>query len=104
MPNRESGVGQLRQLVRERVEKTSIRAVALEIGMSPSGLHVFLEGSRPHPATVRKISEWSKRDPGPRIPDSRDVDAAVDLLRVYLERHPRSARARKLAELVDRLS
>lgn len=84
MAKRPAGVAQLRQLVRERVDQASIRGVAEEIGMSPSGLHVFLTGSRPHTSTVQKISAWASNRSQDSA-DQRDIEAAVTLLRAYLD-------------------
>lgn len=60
MPSRDLGVpvDVLRNAARERAEATSLRAAAREIGMSWRGLEAFMEGTRPHPATVRKLTAW----------------------------------------------
>jgi hypothetical protein len=48
----------LRAAARDRVERTGLRAVAREIGMSAPSLAQFLEGSCPREATLRKIRDW----------------------------------------------
>src|SRR5687767_9558164 len=40
-------IPQMREAVMERVERTSLRTAAREIGMSPSGLKKFLDGNMP---------------------------------------------------------
>lgn len=107
MPKPPVGVASWRQVVQERVDTSSLRVVATEIGMSPSGLHVFLGGSRPHPATLKKISAWAARErAGQRPIDSRDVDAAVALLVRYVEGAPSerqaAARLRSILARLDR--
>lgn len=98
----------LREAVRRRVEETSIRAVASEIGMSPSGLHVLLGGSRPHPKTREKLLSWylaeQRRGAVGGTVSGDDVDAALRLLIRYLRSDTRSdARSRRLREIVRRL-
>jgi hypothetical protein len=103
MPKPPVGVASWRQLVQKRVDGSSLRAVATEIGMSSSGLHVFLGGSRPHPATLKKISAWAAREQAGQLPiDSRDVEAAVALLVRFVESAPneRQATARLRSILV----
>jgi hypothetical protein len=55
--------------------------------MSHSGLHVFLSGSRPHPDTVKKITEWSSVAADGHK-DSRDIVAAIALLAGYVREAP----------------
>jgi hypothetical protein len=49
---------QIRSLAGERVERTSLRAVASQVRMSPSGLHKFLGGAAPYQKTVGKLESW----------------------------------------------
>lgn len=51
----------LRQAVERWVEKTSLRQVARETGMSPTGLRKVLSGSRVHASTERKLLTWYLR-------------------------------------------
>jgi hypothetical protein len=48
----------LREAVRQRVLDASLRVVAAEISVSHRGLEGFIKGARPHPQTVRKLTEW----------------------------------------------
>jgi hypothetical protein len=98
----------LRDAVRRRVEQTSIRVVAEEIGMSPSGLHILLRGSRPHPATREKLVRWyvEQRD----AQETRgepvspvDVDVALQLLMLYVTQDAReTVQRRRIREIVRR--
>lgn len=102
MPKRPAGVAHLRQLVRERVDETSIRAVAAQIGMSASGLHVFLNGSRPHPSTVQLVTRWASRLGEQGVPDDRDVDAAIALLVQYVRSAPTKDEQRARVDRITR--
>jgi hypothetical protein len=60
MPSRELAISveQLRAAAQQRVAETSLRVAAAEIGMEHSGLHKLLQGTSPHPGTIRKLTEW----------------------------------------------
>jgi hypothetical protein len=49
---------QLRAAVSTAVERTSLRGVARDVGLSPTGLGKFLNGSQPYPSTRRKLERW----------------------------------------------
>ena len=51
-------VERLRELAVTRVEATSLRQVAREVGVTAMGLRYFLDGGEPRPATRRKLEEW----------------------------------------------
>ena len=51
-------ITEIRSLAGERVERTSLRAVASQVGMSPSGLSKFLGGAAPYQKTVGKLESW----------------------------------------------
>src|SRR5689334_21637486 len=78
----------IRRLVRQRVDQTSLRAVADEIGVSKSGLVSFLQGREPYYKTRLKLTAWFMRQ---RHPDggmpvtAADVDAAIALLERYMQ-------------------
>lgn len=48
----------LREIAAARVENTSLRSVAREIGMSPTGLKKFLLGTAPYSPTLRRLRHW----------------------------------------------
>lgn len=55
---RQHAVTHLRETAAARVENTSLRDVAREIGMSPTGLKKFLHGASPYAATLRRLRSW----------------------------------------------
>jgi hypothetical protein len=54
-------VEHLRELAAGRVNSTSLRSVAREIGMSPTGLKKFINGTSPYGPTLRKLRKWHVR-------------------------------------------
>jgi hypothetical protein len=56
--SREQLMEEIRSLAGERVERSSLRAVASQLGMSPSGLSKFLGGASPYQKTVGKLEGW----------------------------------------------
>ena len=73
-----ASVGTLRQAASRSVSAASLRQVAREVGMSPSGLQKFLSGSSPYSTTRKKLERWYGRAGPP--PDDHSVRAAVDVL------------------------
>jgi len=57
-PDRDATVHHLRETAAARVESTSLRGVAREIGMSPTGLKKFLLGTAPYSPTLRRLRKW----------------------------------------------
>ncbi|MEX2611102.1 MAG: hypothetical protein WEA24_14240 [Gemmatimonadota bacterium] len=67
-------VHRLRDAVAVRVRYRSLRQVAREVGMSPTGLRKFLDGSEPYSATRLKLEHWYVLE---RLPDDiPSTDAA----------------------------
>ena len=56
--DRDATVQHLRDMAAARVENTSLRGVAREIGMSPTGLKKFLLGTAPYSPTLRRLRKW----------------------------------------------
>jgi hypothetical protein len=52
----------LRETVAIRVQATSLRAVARQVGMSPTGLEKFLSGGTPYSRSRAKLQEWWERE------------------------------------------
>src|SRR3954465_14732978 len=79
-------VAAARKLAQQRVNETSLRAVADEIGLSKSGLDDFLRGRRPYSATRAKLAAWLTRHHHPDAASIRPeaVDAAIALLERYI--------------------
>jgi len=52
----------MRESVAMRVEATSLRSVARQVGMSPSGLEKFLAGGTPYTRSRQKLQDWWTRE------------------------------------------
>lgn len=76
----------IRKYAAERVDQTSFRAVADEIGMSKSGLQAFLQGREPYSTTRPKLIDWyvRSRHSGGRI-NADEIQGAIALLRQHIE-------------------
>lgn len=71
----------LRQAAQRAVDELSLRKVAIQVGLSPMGLSLFLKGStEPFNPTVRKLVEWYVRDAASR----RGLDEATALAALSL--------------------
>lgn len=59
-PDRDSHVTveHLRRLIDAEVSRTSLRAVARAVGISPGGLKKFIQGSAPYSPTLRRLRVW----------------------------------------------
>ena len=83
---------QLRAAVEAGVERSSLRAVAREVGLSPTGLGKFLAGSRPYPSTRRKLERWAA-SPGAAGGAGLGGGRAMHVLRGLLQDLPPAAQA-----------
>jgi len=77
-------VARLRAALRDAVGSRTLRGVAEELGMSPTGLSNFIAGTQPYGKTLHRLRAWAERNGigGPPPP----VDA--DQLRRYVETLP----------------
>lgn len=55
-------ITRLREAVTIRVQATSLRSVARQVGMSPSGLDKFLSGAMPYQKSRRRLFDWLHRE------------------------------------------
>jgi len=53
-----------RAALRQTIARSTLRAVAREVGMSPSGLQNFLDGSNPYGKTRERLRLWYFREVG----------------------------------------
>jgi len=74
-----------RQVLRDEVERSTLRAVASRLGMSPTGLQNFLEGTQPYGKTREKLRAWSYQEFGFESLPAAD---AMMLLRRLMGRVP----------------
>ncbi|HEU0014798.1 MAG TPA: hypothetical protein VFQ45_14020, partial [Longimicrobium sp.] len=58
----QTSLERLREMVTLRVEATSLRSVARQVGMSPSGLDKFLSGAMPYQKSRRRLFDWLHRE------------------------------------------
>src|SRR6476661_8499936 len=64
IPNHEprhASIRHIREVASARVQATSLRRVAREIGMSPTGLRKFLDGTEPYTPTLHRLRVWYVR-------------------------------------------
>ncbi len=93
----------LRNALRQRVELTSLRATARELGMSPTGLHGFIEGTEPYVKTLRRARVWlAERVQGEGDQDLADA-RAIEILVSPLAPDRRDYGREWLAQAVARL-
>jgi hypothetical protein len=81
--SREQLMEEIRSFAGERVERSSLRAVAFQLGMSPSGLSKFLGGASPYQKTVGKLEGWyllQQDQDGADGPSAEQAAVAVRLL------------------------
>src|SRR5665213_3074587 len=107
------GIDKLREFARKRVDDSTLRDVASEIGMSFSGLRTFLDGTAPHPRTVQKLTVWyssarthpPKKEKKPTRFDRAEVDAAIARLASFLlEENSEDRRRERYQETITRLA
>jgi hypothetical protein len=96
----------IRTLATRRVEETSLRAVADEIGMSNSGLYSFLQGGKPYSSVRKRLVSWFMRG---RLAESRpippaEIDAAASLLAAYIRQTAPSGRGRRFMKISEQIA
>ncbi len=94
---------ELRGVVSSRLSTMSLRGVARAVGMSPTGLQKFVDGSVPYPPTRQKLERWYVRETA-RYGGEVSVGLALDALDVLLQDIPADQRRRTACALVARLS
>jgi len=93
---------QLREAVAGGVEARSLRQVARDVGMSPTGLRKFLDGATPYAATRRKLERWFVREAS-RYADGPGAGSALAALHVLTRELPSEERRRVGTAIVDLL-
>jgi len=87
-----------------RVQNTSLRGVAREIGMSPTGLKKFLLGTAPYSPTVRRLRKWYVHHAA--VPTGEvsyhDASAAIAVLTHDLPGEPRRDTAGRVLDCMGR--
>jgi hypothetical protein len=95
----------LRETVAVRVQATSLRAVARQVGMSPSGLEKFLGGSTPYARSRQKLHDWWLREGARPRSDltTEGVEVAMGALLRDLPPEHRDAAMRRLVRSLVRV-
>lgn len=101
---RSTTIRHLREAAAARVENTSLRSVAREIGMSPTGLKKFLQGTAPYSPTVRRLRNWYVQYAAVQAGEvhTQDATAALAVLVHDLSPDPRKAAAGCVLDCVSR--
>lgn len=81
-------IERIRGSVGDRVQDTSLRSVAREIGMTPTGLKKFLMGAAPYTPTLRRLRAWYSRYGGVQRNDLNADEAQAALLVLVHELEP----------------
>jgi len=98
-PRRRVSVDALREATRSAVERASLRKVARDIGISPPGLALFLDGSVPRENTLHKIREWYFSEAATHTELSEETARAV--LQMLLEPLPEERRRKVFRKVVS---
>jgi AcrR family transcriptional regulator len=90
----------MRDALTARVEATSLRQVAREVGMSPTGLQKVLDGADSYSRTRRKLELWYIRE---KAQDSGTLSAEPVLaaLRVLAQDLPTARRRELLSRMLE---
>jgi hypothetical protein len=97
---RDVPVEAVRELARERAERTSLRHLAPEIGLGHSTLHNFINGAAPHPRVRLLLAEWYLRETG-GAGGRESVQPYVSALEILLAGLPPGSRERARDEVLD---
>ena len=98
----QTSIDRLREAVTIRVQATSLRSVARQVGMSPSGLDKFLNGGMPYQKSRRKLFDWLHRERN-NLGADLTVDGIAAALTSLVRDLPPERRERALNALLDTL-
>jgi hypothetical protein len=98
-------IPRIREAVIERVERTTLREVARQIGMTASGLTKFMGGGEPYRKIRRRLEAWYVRKAarvpaGEGVPSADAAAAAIRILATYL---PPAGRGAFVDELLGKM-
>jgi hypothetical protein len=99
---RELPIEAVRELARDRSERSSIRHLADQMGVKHSTLHNFLKGAIPHPRVRRMLGEWYVRELGSGGDDYPDA-AYASAVRVLVAGLPEDAQADAAEDVISLL-
>lgn len=98
----QTSIDRLREAVTIRVQATSLRSVARQVGMSPSGLDKFLAGGTPYQKSRRKLFDWLHRERN-NLGAGLTVDGVAAAMGALVRDLPPERRERALHALLDTL-
>lgn len=101
-PNPPAPLERMREALAARVEATSLRQVAREVGMSPTGLQKVLGGADSYSRTRRKLERWYVRE-SLQYGGGLDAAAVTAALRVAVQDLAPAPRRETLERLVSDL-
>jgi hypothetical protein len=99
-----ASIRHIREVLCARVNATSLRRVAREVGMSPTGLRKFLDGTDPYSPTVHRLRVWYLKfaaEPGAEL-GKEEASAALAVLTHDLSPTPRAEAADGVLDAVGR--
>jgi hypothetical protein len=99
-----ASIRHIREVATARVQATSLRRVAREIGMSPTGLRKFLDGTEPYTPTLHRLRVWFVRfaaTPAGEV-SHEEASAALAILTHDLSPTPRRMAAQGMLDLLAR--
>jgi hypothetical protein len=102
MNDRLTSITRLREAVTIRVQATSLRSVARQVGMSPSGLDKFLAGAMPYQKSRRRLFDWLHRERD-NLGADLTVDGVAAALGSLVRDLPPDRRGRALDTLLETL-
>ena len=97
-------MAELRDALSRAIATTSLRAVAAEVGLSPSGLRTFVARGHPHPRTVYLATTWLIRHRNPGATDAATAKAGIAALIDHLSEQARKETASKISEVLGEAS
>ena len=68
----------------DAVDRSTLRAVAVAVGMSPTGLRKFLDGTKPYGPTVERLRIWYYHKAGVHLTPPAEIASLLRRLVVTL--------------------
>ena len=102
-PQQLDELAEIRQALSDAVDRGSLRGVAREIGMSPTGLRGLMDGAEPYGKSLRKVRAWFVVDQAQSDGDLPATTVA-SLLRTLLRRVPARERRPACASALDHIA
>jgi hypothetical protein len=98
-----SNLDRLRDSITVHVQASSLRVVARQVGMSPSGLRKFLDGGLPYSKSRKKLYEWYHRQRG-QLHSELTCGEISEAIGALIQELPPERRARAMSDLVETLA